>query len=212
MSDKKEKHESSTLKSQEIDEIDSILERLYEEVEKDANASDTKEPASILTANALLEEPMELPHHNDLPPGQRGMYVRYDLQRCPGQHWGTKATINFALKLAQRWRDNKHQPVIHFGDISAKNFAETKCHDAHKMGTHLDVDLPGILPKDDGYDADKRKKCIALCWYAIYLGANRVLFGDSVVAHAVNKIAREIRLVGRVDVRDDHKDHFHIEL
>jgi hypothetical protein len=201
MSDKKEK-----------DEIESKLEWLYEEVEKAANSNGTGELGSILTADTLLEESVELPHHSDLPPEQRDMYVRYDSRRCPNQHWGTRATVTFALKLARRWRDNKHQPVIHFGDISAKNFAKTNCHTAHKTGTHLDVDLPTALPSDPSYDKGKRKLCATLCWYAVSLGARRVLFSDPAVAEAVNKLAQASRLVGRVVVRDDHDNHFHIEM
>jgi hypothetical protein len=39
-----------------------------------------------------------------------------------------------------------------------------------------------------------------------------VLFSDSTVAEAVNRLAQESNLGGRVTVRADHDNHFHIEM
>ena len=192
------------------DQTDSKLERLYEEVEKAAGARDVEELGPEVEAEDAVT-PVELPHHSQLPAGERGLYVRYDAG-CADQHWGTPATVELALKLARRWRENGHQPTIHFGDISARNFARTRCHSAHRTGTHLDVDLPGSLPRDPGYNEARRKSCSALCWYAVSLGARRVLFSDSAVAVAVNRLAQEDGLPGRVAVRADHDNHFHIEM
>lgn len=208
-----ERPDAPAASGQDSDEIEAQLERLYEEVERAADARDVEElgPAGPAENADEFLEPVELPHHSQLPAGERGMYVRYDAG-CVNQHWGTPATVELALNLARRWWRNGHQPTIHFGDISARNFARTGCHSAHKTGTHLDVDLPGSLPRDRDYNEEKRKKCSALCWYAVSLGAQRVLFSDSAVAEAVNKLARENGLRGRVAVRADHDNHFHIEM
>ena len=190
--------------------VNAQLEWLYAEVDKVAGVRDVEELGpEVEPADAVTS--VELPHHSQLPAGERGLYVRYDAG-CADQHWGTPATVEMALKLARRWRENGHQPTIHFGDISARNFAQTRCHSAHRTGTHLDVDLPGSLPRDRGYNEARRRSCSALCWYAISLGARRVLFSDSAVAVAVNRLAQESHLPGRVAVRADHDNHFHIEM
>lgn len=139
------------------------------------------------------------------------MYVRYD-SNCPGQHWGTAATVQMAMNLAYNWWKRSYSPTMLLGDISARSFSQTRCHSAHRRGTHLDADLAGTLPRDPGYNLDKQKKCALVCWFAIQLGVRRALFSDGEVAGAVNKIAEERRLLGRVVVRADHDNHFHFEM
>ncbi|WP_306051824.1 penicillin-insensitive murein endopeptidase [Oceaniradius stylonematis] len=155
--------------------------------------------------------PLELPHHDKLKPKFKGMYIRYD-SKCTGQHWGTEETVKMSMDLAYNWFKNNKTPTLLIGDISAKEFAKTKCHSAHKTGTHVDMDLAGTLPSDPGYDKEKRLKCAQICWLAIQLGVKRVLFSDAKVGVAVNKLAKDKGLSGRVVVRADHDDHFHIEM
>nr|VFK21088.1 MAG: Penicillin-insensitive murein endopeptidase [Candidatus Kentron sp. LPFa] len=159
----------------------------------------------------VLVAAVELPHHNQLKPEYKGMYVRYG-SSCSRQHWGTKETVNMALSLAHNWWKRGNRPTMLLGDISAKNFGQTGCHSAHKNGKHLDADLSGTLPSDSGYNLDKQKKCAIICWFAIQLGARRALFSDSAVAKAVNKIAVDKGYPGRVVVRTDHDNHFHFEM
>lgn len=159
----------------------------------------------------VISEAVELPHHSQLKPEYKGMYVRYD-SGCPDQHWGTKPTVDMAINLAYNWWTKSYSPTMLLGDISKRNFSQTGCHSAHKGGTHLDVDLAGTLPRDPGYNIDKKKKCAVVCWFAIQLGVRRALFSDSDVATAVNKIAVERGFPGRVEVRADHDNHFHFEM
>lgn len=159
----------------------------------------------------ILRSAVELPHHRDLKPEYRGMYVRYG-SSCSGQHWGTPNTVRMAVNLAYNWWKQIGTPTILLGDISAKNFSQTGCHMAHKSGTHLDVDLAGTLPKDPNYNLSKKKKCAVLCWFGIQLGVKRILFSDAEVAKAVNELAEKKGFSGRVRVRADHDDHFHIEM
>lgn len=159
----------------------------------------------------VLAEAIELPHHSLLKPEYKGMFVRYD-SSCRNQHWGTEPTVLLALNLAYNWWKRGFQPTMLLGDISARNFASTGCHSAHKAGTHVDCDLSGTLPKDPGYNLDKKKKCAICLWFAIQLGARRALFSDSEVAKAVNEVAAEKGFPGRVVVRADHDDHFHLEM
>ncbi len=159
----------------------------------------------------IIASAVELPHHSQLKPEYRGMYVRYD-GNCSDQHWGTKATVNMAINLAYNWWKKGYSPTMLLGDISARNFSQTGCHSAHRSGTHLDADLAGTLPRDSGYNLDKKKKCAIVCWFAIQLGARRALFSDSDVAKAVNKAAQENNFPGRVVVRADHDNHFHFEM
>lgn len=154
---------------------------------------------------------VELPHHSQLKPEYQGMYVRYS-GSCADQHWGTEATVMMAVNLAYNWWKKGYQPTMLLGDISAKTFSQTGCHSAHKTGTHLDTDLAHSLPRDPDYTLDKKKKCAVVCWFAIQLGAKRVLFSDSEVASAVNKAAADNGFNGRVVVRADHDNHFHIEM
>ena len=158
-------------------------------------------------------EAIELPHHSRLKPEYRGMYIRYDSWSwSPDQHWGRPETVRLALQVAYNWWHYKFQPVVMIGDVSARTFAETECHSAHRGGTHFDMDLVGILPKDPGYGRDAQLKCAQLAWFAIQAGVSRVLFADPVVAEAVNRLATERCVPGRALVRPDHHDHFHMEI
>lgn len=161
---------------------------------------------------AVLAAAVELPHHSQLKPEYKGMYVRFDGGSCADQHWGTDATVTMAINLAYNWWKQGFTPTMLIGDLSAKSFGSTGCHAAHKTGTHVDIDLSGTLPRDPGYNLDKQKKCAQLCWFAIQLGVKRVLFSDGEVAAAVNKHAQAKGLPGRVEVRADHDNHFHLEM
>ncbi|PCH65229.1 MAG: hypothetical protein COC01_10050 [Bacteroidetes bacterium] len=154
----------------------------------------------------------ELPHHSELPERLKGMYTRYDL-KGRNQHFGTKDTIYFALNLAYNWWLRKLKPQLLIGDISAKNFSDTKGHKSHKTGTHIDLDLSYYLPKDADYDIDKKTKCAILCGMMLALGAKRVLFNDRDVMTAVNQFAVKNNYSGRVvDGVPGHDNHFHAEL
>jgi len=158
-----------------------------------------------------LNAAVELPHHGDLKPEYQGMYVRYD-SACANQHWGTEATVTMAINVAYNWWKQGYQPTMLLGDLSARNFGATGCHSAHKTGTHLDIDLPSTLPRDPGYNLEKQQKCAIVLWFAIQLGVRRALFSDSEVAQAVNDVAAEKGFPGRVEVRADHDNHFHLEM
>jgi len=160
----------------------------------------------------VLGSAVELPHHSQLKPEFRGMYVRYNGGACGSQHWGTPETVSMALGLAYNWWKQGFKPTLLIGDLSAKDFSKTGCHAAHKTGTHVDMDLAGTLPRDPGYNRENQLKCAQLCWFAIQLGAKRVLFSDSTVARAVNELAKKNGLPGRVETRSDHDNHFHIEM
>jgi len=176
----------------------------------DASSREVDELGSIATADTTAVA-VEVPHHSKLKPEYRGMYERYD-SGCPDQHWGSEATVTMALNLAYNWWKQGKTPTMLLGDVSARNFAQTGCHCAHKNGTHVDADLAGTLPRDPGSNRDKQIKCAIVCWFAIQLGARRVLFSDGQVAEAVNKIAAEKGFPGRVAVRADHDNHFHFEM
>lgn len=163
------------------------------------------------TAETVAGEAVELPHHSQLKPEYEGMYVRYD-SSCPDQHWGRADAVRMALLVAYNWWHYKFRPTLLIGDISARSFSQTRCHSAHKTGTHVDMDLALTLPRDPGYGKDEQLKCAQLAWFALQARARRVLFGDAVVAQAVNRLAEENGLTGRVVVRADHDDHFHIEI
>ena len=184
---------------------------LTENLIEAASARDDEELGALQFDPEVVAAGVELPHHSKLKPEYKGMYVRYD-SGCPNQHWGTKATVTMAINLAYNWWKKGYSPTMLLGDISAQNFSQTGCHSAHKTGTHLDADLAGTLPRDSGYNLDKKKKCAVVCWFAIQLGVRRALFSDSDVAKAVNKAAQDRGLPGRVVVRADHDNHFHFEM
>ena len=191
--------------------VDSDEGMLLEYIAEAASERDDDELGLMQFDPAVLATAIELPDHNSLEPKYKGMYVRYD-SNCPEQHWGTEATVNMAVNLAQNWWTKNYTPTMLLGDISARNFSQTQCHSAHRAGTHLDLDLAGTLPRDAGYNLDKKKKCAIVCWIAIQLGVRRALFSDSDVAKAVNKAAQDRKLPGRVEVRADHDNHFHFEM
>lgn len=172
---------------------------------------DESELGNIEHNPEALTTAVELPHHSQLNPEYKGMYVRYS-SSCANQHWGTKATVTMAINLAYNWWKKGYTPTMLLGDLSARIFSQTGCHSAHKNGTHLDADLAGTLPRDSGYNFDRKKKCAIAQWFAIQLGVRRSLFSDSDVAKAVNKAAQDNNLRGRVVVRADHDNHFHFEM
>lgn len=154
---------------------------------------------------------IELPHHNNLQGAEVGMYVRYD-SSCPNQHWGKENTVNMAKLVASSWRRAGNTPVVHIGDLSAQNLQQTGCHQAHKLGTNVDMDLPGCLPADGNYTPQNQDLCAQLLYLSITCGVKRALFSDEEVAEAVNNLARERGFDGRVEVRSDHNNHFHLEM
>jgi hypothetical protein len=168
----------------------------------------------VAARRVRLEQPeaFELPDHSDLPPVLAGMYARYG-SKCPGQHWGTKETVLFAIDVAYNWWKAPLLPTLCLGDLSAASFKNTGCHKAHKSGTHVDMDLPGWLPADGDYTKEKQERCKVLCMLMIALGAGRVLFNDKDVKAEVNKWAEEEGLPGRVDDSvAGHDTHFHAEM
>jgi hypothetical protein len=155
---------------------------------------------------------VELPHHDTLPSDKKGMYVRYG-GSCGNQHWGTQATVDFALAVAHAWWKDGSKPTLLVGDLSARMFAATGCHTAHKTGTHVDFDLPGTLIADPAYDTARRQKCVRLCGTMITLGARRVLYNDPEVKRLVNEWAAKEGYPGRVDDGvPGHDNHLHAEM
>ena len=154
----------------------------------------------------------ELPHHSMLPEEIKGMYTRYDIKNR-NQHYGTKATITFLLNLAYNWWKRGFKPQLLIGDISAKNFKETKGHKGHKTGNIIDLDLSYYLPKDPEYNIEKKTKCAILCGMMLGLGAKCILFNDVDVMSAANQLAVKHDLEGRVIANvPGHDNHFHVEV
>ena len=185
-----------------------LSELLVEAAEADRN---TDELGEFILSPEEMAAAVELPHHQNLPSRYKGMYIRYS-SSCPNQHWGTRATVMATLNVAYNWWRNGNSPTMLIGDISAKNFAATGCHAAHKTGTHVDIDIAGTLPRDPEYNREKQLKCATVCWIAIQLGFRRGLFSDQVVCDAVNNLAADKGFPGRMVVRADHNTHFHFEM
>ena len=183
-------------------------ELLAEAAKADRN---TDELGKFISSPEAIAAAVELPHHKQLPPEYKGMYIRYD-SSCADQHWGTPATVRATINLAYNWWKKGNSPTMLIGDLSARNFACTGCHSAHKTGTHVDIDLKGMLPENQGYGRREQLKCFLVCWYAIQLGFRRGLFSDQEVCEAVNRFAEEKNLPGRMVVRADHDTHFHFEM
>jgi hypothetical protein len=92
-------------------------------------------------------------------------------------------------------------------------FSRTKCHNAHKTGTHIHFYLAACLPADPNYDSGKKKICSKLCAIMIAFGARRILFNDSEAKAIVNKWASDNKFIGQVDDSvPGHDNHFHAEL
>lgn len=185
-----------------------LSELLVEAAEADRN---TDELGELISSPEEMAAAVELPHEKNLPSRYKGMYIRYS-SSCPNQHWGTRATVIATLNVAYNWWKKGNSPTMLIGDISAKNFAATGCHAAHKTGTHVDMDLAGTLPWDPEYNREKQLKCARVCWFAIQAGFQRGLFSDQVVCDAVNELAADKGFPGRMVVRADHDNHFHFEM
>lgn len=181
---------------------------LVEAAEADRN---TAELGELISSPEERAAAVELPRPQDLPPEYKGMYSRYCLGH-PDQHWGTRATVIATLNVAYNWWKNGNSPTMLIGHISAKDFAATRGHSAHKTGTHVDIDLAETLPRDSGYNREAQLKCARVCWFAIQAGFQRGLFSDQVVCDAVNKLAADKGFPGRMVVRADHDNHFHFEM
>ncbi len=190
------------------DDGSALSEKLTEAANADRN---TDELGEFILSSEVTAAAVELPHHRNLPTEYKGMYVRYD-SSCPDQHWGTKTTVIATMNLAYNWWNRGNSPMMLIGDLSAKHFASTRCHSAHKTGTHVDIDLVGTLPRDPGYGRQEKLKCVSVCWYAIQLGFHRGLFSDQDVCETVNNLAMEKGFPGRMVVRADHDNHFHFEM
>lgn len=190
-----------------VDDGQATLQRYLETARGEVPSNGTAAEDSV----GPQAEAIELPHHSRLKPEYRGMYVRYDSFRSD-QHWGRPETVRLALQVAYNWWHYKFRPSLMIGDVSARTFVDTECHSAHRGGAHFDMDLVGTLPKDPGYGRDAQLKCAQLSWFALQAGVARVFFADGVVAEAVNRLATERGIEGRVLVRPDHDDHFHMEV
>lgn len=182
-------------------------------VEEAAVVGTSEIPATETETPQATPAPVQLPCEGHLRPAYEDLYERYDLGH-PDQHWGTEETVLATINLAYNWWRAKKSPKMMIGHISAKKFRKTGGHRAHKTGTHVDIDLVDVLPRDTGGTSTPKNqlKCAIVCWFAIRLGFRRGLFGDLQVCEVVNRLAKEKGLSGRMVFRSDHKSHFHFEM
>ena len=193
--------------------LDKVRNMDRDTVEADAVVGTPEISATETEMPQARHTPVQLPCKGHLRPTYENLYKLYDL-RHPDQHWGTKKTVLATINLAYNWWRAKKSPKMLIGHISAKDFGATGGHRAHKTGTHVDIDLAGVLPQDTGGTSTPKNqlKCAIVCWFAIRLGFRRGLFGDRQVCEAVNRLAKQEGLSGRMAFWSDHKNHFHFEM
>ena len=158
-------------------------------------------PYGVSAAMSGTADVVELPHHLDLRPAYKGMYVRCNFGRLPRQHCGTQQTVGAAINLAFNWWKSGHSPTMRIG---GRPHGDTVA----EVGTQFDCRLVGMLPGDPGYSAEKQRLCALVCWYALQLGVQQGLFADADVCHAVNELAEDLGISGRMTVCPNHNRHF----
>lgn len=153
------------------------------------------------TLKRLNREPFVL-----LPQMSGFGYYSYGKGNWNERQWGTKATVEALVEIANQYRWNNPNSLMAIGDISFEFGGKMPPHGTHRDGIHIDLrpcrkddQMLPVTIDDAQYDQAKTKLLIEL--FLSHKNVKNILFNDP-----------EIYKLSRVSYYKGHHDHFHVTM